>query len=136
VQRHLHNLRDQHWRDRIQYFQEKADYKKRKLATWHWQVQRHLAREQALTDTLRAVEEFNYRAEKHYVPRRYPARVTFFSAAEEVSALENQFGWQTLATGGVEVVTVPGNHQSMIEEPHVQWLAEQLQLRLTQTRTQ
>jgi amino acid adenylation domain-containing protein len=136
VQRHLRNLRDLRWRDRVQYFQEKADYKKRKLATWHWQVQRHLAREQALPDTLRAVEEFNYLAEKHYVPRRYPARVTFFSAAEEVSALENQFGWQTLAEGGVEVVTVPGNHQSMIEEPHVQWLAEQLQLRLTQTTTQ
>ncbi len=136
LQRHLQNLRGLRWRDRVKYFQEKADYKKRKLATWRWQFRRRLTREQALTDTLREVEEFNYLAEKQYVPRRYPEGVTFFSAVEEVSALENEFGWQTLATGGVEVISVPGNHQSMIEEPHVQGLAEQLQLRLTQTRTQ
>lgn len=38
-------------------------------------------------------------------------------------------GWETLA-GNVEVVAVPGNHLSMLEEPHVRVLAEQLRARI------
>lgn len=35
-------------------------------------------------------------------------------------------GWGKLVTGGVELRTVPGNHFSMLREPNVQVLAEQL----------
>ncbi|HEX4961859.1 MAG TPA: non-ribosomal peptide synthase/polyketide synthase [Thermoanaerobaculia bacterium] len=33
-------------------------------------------------------------------------------------------GWATVAVGGVEVHTVPGNHQTILEAPHVKTLAE------------
>ncbi|HEX4945592.1 MAG TPA: amino acid adenylation domain-containing protein [Blastocatellia bacterium] len=130
IKRHLRNLHHLRGHEQLRYVQEKAGYKKRKLHTWHWHMQRRSSSSTSLTDTLREVEELNYRAEKTYVPRPYAGCVTFFSAEEEVSALENQFGWQTLAR--VEVVPVPGNHQSMIKTPHVQTLAAQIMLRLSQ----
>ncbi len=133
IQRHLTTIEQFNWRGKIAYFLEKANYKRRKVETWQWQVSRKFnqSEELPLADTLRDIEEFNYLAAKKYVPRAYPDRITFFSANEEVSSVENQFGWQSLATGGVEVVEVPGNHQSMIENPNVQLLAEQLDKRLT-----
>ena len=132
IQRHLANIQSFNWRDKISYFLEKANYKKRKVETWQWQVSRKFnqSEEMPLSDTLRDIEEFNYLAAKKYVPRAYPDRITFFSANEEVSSVENQFGWQSLATGGVEVVEVPGNHPSMIENPNVTLLAEELNQRL------
>jgi thioesterase domain-containing protein len=39
---------------------------------------------------------------------------------------DSTLGWGKLATGGVEVQTVPGNHYTMLREPHVQVLAERL----------
>jgi thioesterase domain-containing protein len=35
-------------------------------------------------------------------------------------------GWGTLASAGVEIHHVPGHHRSMLSEPHVRVLAEQL----------
>ncbi len=35
-------------------------------------------------------------------------------------------GWGTLATEGVDLHAVPGNHFTMLREPHVQILGEQL----------
>ena len=37
-------------------------------------------------------------------------------------------GWGCRATRGVRVHDIPGGHSSMLQEPHVQILAEQLQL--------
>ncbi len=132
IQRHLANVQQFNWKGKISYFLEKANYKKRKVETWQWQVSRKFnqSEEMPLSDTLRNIEEFNYSAAKKYIPRAYPDRITYFSATEEVSSLENQFGWQSLATGGVEVVEVPGNHQSMIQSSNVKLLAEQLNKRL------
>ncbi len=131
IQRHWHNLRGIQWRDKLAYLREKADYKKRKLTTWRWQFARLTAADQT-THTLHDVEELNYQAARQYVPDPYPGRVTFIYAQEEISTTENIFGWQTLATEGVEVIAVPGDHQSMIKAPNVQLLAAQLQARLTQ----
>ncbi|MBS1808497.1 MAG: amino acid adenylation domain-containing protein [Acidobacteria bacterium] len=131
IQQHLRNLRGLSGPGRFNYIREKIAYKQRKIETWRWQLRRVLSSEERLPETLQDVEEFNYLAAENYLPRIYPGKVTFFCAKEEVSAQENQFGWQTLATDGVEVVEVPGDHQSMIKEPHVNILAEQLKLRLS-----
>jgi thioesterase domain-containing protein len=39
-------------------------------------------------------------------------------------------GWRELATGKLEVVEIPGGHVSMLGEPQVAELAEQLKARL------
>jgi amino acid adenylation domain-containing protein len=132
IQRHWHNLRELGSREKLNYLHKKADYKKRKLTTLRWQFAR-LTTSDTTANTLHDVEEFNYQAARQYVPAPYPGRVTFIYAQEEISTPENIFGWETLATGGVEVIAVPGNHQSMIKAPQVHRLAEQLKARLTQT---
>ena len=136
IHRHLQNLRGLRLRDKLNYLREKADYKKRKLATLRWQMSRlfHAEQETLLPDALREVEEFNYQAARNYVPAKYPGSVTFIYAQEEVSTTENIFGWETLATGGVKVIAVPGNHQSMIKTPNVQLLAAELNLLFTQIK--
>jgi thioesterase domain-containing protein len=59
--------------------------------------------------------------------------VTFFSAREEICPEENLTGWQLLAQGGVKVVEVPGDHQTMIKEPFVPELAKALEQSIHQT---
>jgi thioesterase domain-containing protein len=39
-------------------------------------------------------------------------------------------GWRELATGKLEVVDIPGGHVSMLSDPQVRALAEQLKARL------
>ena len=131
IQRHWQNLRGLRFQNKLQYLREKAGYKKRKLATLRWQLAR-LTGAETTVNSLHDVEEFNYQAARQYVPNVYSERVTFIYAQEEISTPENIFGWETLARGGVEVVAVPGNHQTMIKAPHVQRLAEELKAHLTQ----
>jgi thioesterase domain-containing protein len=44
-------------------------------------------------------------------------------------------GWDRVAAGGVEVIEVPGGHQTIIKEPHVQVLAALLKTCLEQAQT-
>ena len=132
VTRHLDNLGRLNFADKLQYVLNKAQYKKRKYRNWWWQLCLQLGWQPAhsLRNALQNIEELNYQAAKQYVPQAYPGRVTFFCAREEVSAEENIAGWQTLAAA-VDVVRIPGDHQTMIQPPHVMQLAKQLTACLT-----
>jgi amino acid adenylation domain-containing protein len=68
----------------------------------------------------------NSDAMQAYIPGPYSGRVTLFKAAERIAKgpQSEDAGWGALAAGGVNVHEVPGNHFSMIREPHVQVLAE------------
>ncbi len=62
---------------------------------------------------------------------KYPGRIHLFrtsgippSAGLACDDLTN--GWGKIATGGVEVAHVPGDHMSMLEPPHLHGLAEAL----------
>jgi amino acid adenylation domain-containing protein len=62
-----------------------------------------------------------------YVVRHYPGRITLFRPLEspfQVPIREDR-GWGRLAQA-VEVHFVPGHHHSMVKEPHVQALAQEL----------
>lgn len=62
-----------------------------------------------------------------YKPRPYPGQITLFRAEiQEAPALTPDLGWGKLAAGGVTIRETPGDHLSMIQEPHVQALAAQL----------
>ena len=41
-------------------------------------------------------------------------------------SLDPQLGWGDLVTGGLEIHQVSGDHLSMLQDPHVQGLAEKL----------
>ncbi|MCP3958279.1 MAG: amino acid adenylation domain-containing protein [bacterium] len=74
----------------------------------------------------------NVRAAHRYRGGRFDGRVTLFTAAERPPAEAREMAremaraWGELAAGSVEQVTVPGDHFSLVREPHVRALAEAL----------
>jgi thioesterase domain-containing protein/acyl carrier protein len=84
------------------------------------------------------VFETNVRAMLHYEPQRYPGRITFFRASEQLADISEDTAkdWQDLAAEGVEVHVVPGNHYTMLREPLVQVVAEWLKVCLDITGNQ
>ncbi len=78
---------------------------------------------------LRRVYEANSKAEQYYKPKIYPGKITLLWSSETTtrSYLDRRLHWSELAGGGLEVHAIPGDHMSMIEEPHVNVLAARLQ---------
>jgi amino acid adenylation domain-containing protein len=86
------------------------------------------------------VQVFKANNQAHYVPQEvYPTRVTLFRASEvdleeaaskELSEILRHptWGWDELSVEPVESHIVPGDHITMMTEPHVQVLAEQLRI--------
>lgn len=88
--------------------------------------------EPRIPDSFRRLLEMNYQALREYHPKSYPGRVTLFRArTRPLFRLHgDDLGWRTLAAGGLDIVRVPGNHESMLREPHVSVLAQSLAARL------
>ena len=74
---------------------------------------------------------------RRYEPRVYPGQITLFRASEppEDGPQEPDLGWGRLAARGVEIHEVPGDHLSMIHEPHVHVLTERLRVCLDIEKT-
>jgi thioesterase domain-containing protein len=79
----------------------------------------------------RLVEEL-YQALREYRPRPYPGRVTLFRArTRPLFRLHGpDLGWKGLARGGLEVVAVPGNHETILKGPNARVIARGLLERL------
>jgi thioesterase domain-containing protein len=73
-----------------------------------------------------------FRAERplEYIGKQVPANYyNHFDGrpnAEGIAAGDPTKGWGNWASGGVELHTVPGDHYSVVREPHVKVLAEKL----------
>jgi len=92
----------------------------------------------------------NCQAAVDYVPQdAYRTRITLFRASEgNPAAVPNErmprkfaeilqeptLGWERFSAGPVNLHFVPGNHESLVTEPHVQVLAEQLRVCLEQAQ--
>jgi hypothetical protein len=74
----------------------------------------------------------HYQALRDYTPRPYPGRVTLFRARTRplFRLYGRDLGWEALAGGGLDVISIPGNHESIMKEPHVRTLAAALTDRL------
>lgn len=85
------------------------------------------------------VEAANKQALKAYLPQPYPLQVTLFRAINQpVGAswyTDAQLGWRKLATQGVEVHDVPGDHLSLMAKPDVQVLAAKFKLCLEKVQS-
>ena len=87
---------------------------------------------------LQNIKEINFLAARHYHPGPYPGRVTLFRAAQSAVGSRHReptLGWHWLAGGGVAVFEMPGDHTSMILEPHAAFVAEQLRACLDAARS-
>ncbi|HJX28080.1 MAG TPA: alpha/beta fold hydrolase, partial [Thermoanaerobaculia bacterium] len=75
-----------------------------------------------------AVWRASWEASRSWVPQAYGGRVLLIVAEEGGHPQEEDptLGWSDFATGGVEVVTVPGGHFTLLAPPHVGALVAEL----------
>ncbi|HYE31499.1 MAG TPA: amino acid adenylation domain-containing protein [Methylomirabilota bacterium] len=79
--------------------------------------------------------ETHWTALRHYQPKGYSGRIHLFRARKQpISSADPTLGWDTLAPGRVRVTVVPGNHETIVQEPNVQILAQHLTRCLEQAR--
>jgi amino acid adenylation domain-containing protein len=116
--------------NRTVYFYKKVRrvYRKVVYRTWQTIYKVFEKRGAALPQYLQNVQQANYKALADYLPHVYDGEVVLFAAELEPAEFtkDKQVGWRTLATAGVKVIDVPGDHLSMVEEPHVATLAARL----------
>jgi thioesterase domain-containing protein len=79
----------------------------------------------------------NLRARRSYIPQAYRGRVILFRASErrDIALSDPSIGWGELVDNGVEIQMAPGDHYTMLREPHVQVLAERLRTYLQEVQT-
>lgn len=84
---------------------------------------------------LQRVYRAHFQAIMAYLPLTFPGRFLLMETIEQRAsdALIALGGWDRLAGEGVESVLVSGNHLSMLEEPHIQEVAQHLNLYLKTT---
>ena len=82
--------------------------------------------ESAIAPMLRVVYA-NAQAASRYVPQKYLNRITLFKADVQSNVIgqDSTLGWSALASD-IQLHQVPGNHLSLLKQPHVQTLAQQL----------
>lgn len=77
----------------------------------------------------RRVAEANMRAVQGHSPKPYAGQVIQFMCSDgpQRAYEDRRLAWSSLAAGGLEIHIVPGDHLTMMEEPHVRVLARELQ---------
>ncbi|MDF5723734.1 MAG: amino acid adenylation domain-containing protein [Rhizonema sp. PD37] len=80
------------------------------------------------------VAKGHVRAGCSYNLKIYAGKLTLFQAieGEAASCKDPTLGWGEFTSDGFDIHWVPGNHKTMVKEPHVQVLAEQLRACLEQ----
>ena len=79
-------------------------------------------------------------AHDRYQPGPYDGKVVLFQIEEweyfegYSLAPDPLYGWEKVARGGLELVQVPGGHYTMLDEPNVSQLANQIQIYLDRAR--
>jgi len=76
----------------------------------------------------RKLWEIHIRALVKYSPKPYAGGVTLFRSRVHpfLCSFDPQYGWGDLVRGGVTVKVVSGPHDSILEEPYVQTLSQEL----------
>ena len=107
-------------RDQFDYIQRKTGQYAR---NWKRRIDRMF-----LPQALKNVRRGIHQAGTQYSPKPYSGDITLFRASEKSlrGVNDTYAGWRDLATGKLEVVEIPGGHVSMLGEPQVAELAEQL----------
>jgi thioesterase domain-containing protein/acyl carrier protein len=80
--------------------------------------------------------KIHLRALAEHVQRPYTGHVTLFRTRGHpiFSSFAKDLRWGSVAAGGVSVKLIPGSHENIFMEPHVQALAQSLTVSLSETR--
>ena len=135
--RHLRNLSrlsPVHW---SAYVREKAGIAK-EVAVDRSSPRAERFRAGRLTEANRAVvDKANQRAMQRYSPRSYSGRISLFLIGQPGARrfTNIRMGWAELASDGVEVYLVPGDHLTSLKEPNVRILAGKLRASLLRAQS-
>lgn len=100
-----------------------------KLDVWHplWgkMQKRYVAQDRCLPEALRNYDFINLQAETQYQVKPYAGNVVLAQAEGQYPAYEYapHLGWDRFVTGALADHVVPGEHRTMLEQPHVLELA-------------
>jgi amino acid adenylation domain-containing protein len=88
----------------------------------------------SLARATRRVTSAHMSALLSYQPKPYVGKVVQVMCSDSSQRCyeDRRLAWSTLASEGLDLHLVPGNHLTMVEEPHVRVLAEKLQWLLDQ----
>ncbi|MGA3093637.1 MAG: polyketide synthase dehydratase domain-containing protein, partial [Terriglobales bacterium] len=91
---------------------------------YHLMYKLHLLAAPGIPD----LKTVNRIAASEYRPAVYPGRLTIFRSVSRtlLDGEDKLLGWGGLATGGIEIQDITGNHLDMLSEPNVRILAEKL----------
>lgn len=73
---------------------------------------------------LREIIRVNQAALTEYVPGQYGGLITLVKSSYDGRGV--YFGWEVFTSSGVRIYEVPGTHRTMMQEPNVRILADQL----------
>lgn len=91
------------------------------------------------------VSKSNTRALMSYTPKAYSGQITLFRSSKTLSDDDSEeisenlpapvLGWSKLSSKPLDIHVVPGDHATIVAEPHVQVLAERLKACLNQAQS-
>jgi thioesterase domain-containing protein len=93
---------------------------------WGKMQQRYAERNDAVPTALRSFHYINEQAEKQYQVKSYPGAVVLIQAKIQYPKFDYplHLGWDKYVTGSFVDHRAPGDHRSLLNEPHVSTLAE------------
>ncbi|WP_050523573.1 non-ribosomal peptide synthetase [Pseudorhodobacter wandonensis] len=98
-----------------------------KFETMRLQLGERFSRTTPVLTSVNGFVAANAMAIQDYAPRPYDGHLTIIRASDSVfdskAALEDGLGWKGVASGGCDVIDIPGNHLTIMEEPGVRDLA-------------
>jgi thioesterase domain-containing protein/acyl carrier protein len=127
---HWRNLEKLEMKDKLSYINEKMSIAGTRLGRFMRRLAAKgltfgLSRPSVLNDVRKIRPSM-----RPYSPKVYPGRITVFAPTESHSAyfrFESHLGWDRLAGEGLDIHEIPGKVASIIEDPYVKNLAQQLQ---------
>jgi thioesterase domain-containing protein len=120
--------------ERLAYLAEKAAALRRRIAyAIRWLGAKRSARDSSAA--FPEIQAINHKASARYRPRPYPGRLVLFRAERTPHWVGYRFedpflGWGSLATQGIEVHTVPGDHWTLLDRENVPSVARALNIYL------
>ena len=112
---------------------------KNKLGKYKWKfaysfIPRHIKSIQKHFNYINYVRMYIGIASGSYVPKVYPGKITYFLT----EGSQKRFGefWNKIAAGGLDLHTLPGDHETAWKEPNVKIMAEKLKDCLNKTRNE
>jgi thioesterase domain-containing protein len=98
-----------------------------KFETMRLQLGERFSRTTPVLTSVNGFVAANAMAIQDYAPRPYGGHLTIIRASDSVfdskAALEDGLGWKGVASGGCDLIDIPGNHLTIMEEPGVRDLA-------------